>query len=282
MDYTDEQLYQEKSSTPITQEKCKNRFKVTKQDLNQLGNRTKDFLKGILTKKGLIIICLVVAVLVGVIVGIGYATNNYMTPVRYAEKQENRKHLNAKKYMRESFEVLGTKKGKEIMKILCESDIYLDMMEDMEDAFEESYEKRQDAYGDNFKIKYTVEEKVALEKADLRKYRNSLRSLIGSLQDQMDETEDFDSHDWGDFAEELDLSRTQAKKLVASFCDMLEDIGRIEPTRGYELDVLRTVTGSMLDEPEEDNFTVIVLKINGRWGAIPDFSMLNDLLGICG
>lgn len=278
MDYTDEQLCQENGNTPATKGKRKIRFKVTKPDLNRLRNGIRNLGKRILTKKGLVTITLAVTVLIGASVGISYATNNYMTPVRYAESQENWKNLNVKKYMRKSFDILGTKSGREIVKLLCESDVYLDMMESMEDAVEEGFEKRQDLYGDNFKVKYTVEDKIALEKADLRQYRDALRRVMGSLQSILDETEGFDSYDWADFAEELGLSRTQAKKLVAVYSQMLEDIGRVEPTKGYELDVVRTFTGNMLDEPVEDNITVIVLKINGRWVGISDVYKMNNLL----
>lgn len=145
------------------------------------------------------------------------------------------------------------------------------MTEHIEETVEEYYEDNQDEYGDNFKIQYTVEEKVKLEKTDLRDYQKSFRAYMEDIQYVIEQTDDFDTDDWQDLAEELEMTRTQAKKFIAALNNMVKDFGRLEVTAGYELDILRTITGEYLDEPEEEDITLEVVKVNGKWVLASNF-----------
>lgn len=274
MDYTEELQNGERPAAAAEQKKPGKTVKIKKEDIKRLGGSAKELLKKVFTKKTIIIAAVVAVILAGAILGIGFATNNYMTPVRYAQKQANMRSLNGKKAIRENLTRLGVKNAGEIVKIMFQSDAFLDEVEELQDYVEERYEAKQDAWGDNFRIKYSVEDKIELEKSDLREYRNTFRQTVRTLQNALEYTEDYDSDDWEDLAEELDLSRTQTKKLVAVYREMLEKIDRVEVTAGYELDVLVTVTGDMLEEPGERNITLTVLKVNGRWITASDWHAL--------
>lgn len=241
-------------------------------------SKVKSWIKEKLTPKVLVIFGIALVVLIGAIVGIRYATNNYMTPVRYSEKLENRETIDGKKYLKTGFKYLGAKNGGQILDILCESDDFLDYVEGIEEDCEENYEWMQDIYGDDFKVTYAVEDKIELEKADLRAFQKKFRQYVKNLEKLVEETEDFTASDWGDFADDMGLTRAQAKNFVRALGKMADDIGRVEVTAGYELDVLRTVTGDMLDEPMETVTTIRVMKANGHWIAVDILEGFFDLL----
>lgn len=271
MERTDEELNVE-NKCPVSGKKHINLPKVSKENLLKAAINAKSWVKEKLNRKTIVTIGLILVVLIGAIVGIRYATNNYMTPVRYSIKLENKESINVKKYLKYGFRNLGAKNAGEIVNILCESDDFLDLMDALEESLEKTYERKQNTYGDDFKVTYTVEDKLKLEKADLRNYQKQFRQYIKYIEEELEDTEDFTSSDWGDFADALDLTRTQAKKYVAALEKMVNDIGRLEVTNGYELDIKVTITGSELDEPEESNSTIRVAKVNGRWIAVDAFA----------
>ena len=69
----------------------------------------------------------------------------------------------------------------------------------------------------------------------------------------------------------MDLRKSEVKELVAEFRSLVEDMGRVTVDKGYELEVKQIITGSELEEPEENNVTIIVLKVNGRWVSYIDY-----------
>lgn len=247
-----------------TLEPVKEKLEPVKEKLEPVKEKLKP-VKEKLNRKILVPVALILIILIGAISGIRYATNNYMTPIRSIEKLENQSSINAKKFMKTSLKDLGVKNADEIINILYESDAFLDMMDELEAAIEEAYEKNLDDYGDDFKLTYTVEEKIEMEKSDLRDYQKEFRQFVKDIEEELDETDDFTSDDWEDLADDFGLTRTQAKKLVSAIKKAVKEIGRPEVTAGYEVDILETRTGEMLDEPEETNSTVRVVKINGRW-----------------
>lgn len=248
-----------------------------KFDLSQGLGKAKSWAKEKLNRKTLVNIGIALVVLIGAIVGIRYATNNYMTPVRSSEKLENQETVDVKKYMKTGFKNLGAQNAGQIMDILCESDVFLDDMEELEEDFDEYYEWKQDTYGDDFKITCAVEDKIELERADLRALQKKIRQYVKVLDKVVEETEDFTTSDWGDFADGMGLTRTKAKKFISALEEMVEDIGRVEVTAGYELDVLTTITGELLDEPMETVTTVRVAKVNGNWIAVDTIESLFEL-----
>lgn len=271
MERTDEELNVE-NKCPVSEKKHINLPKVSKENLLKAAINAKSWVKEKLNRKTIVTIGLILVVLIGAIVGIRYATNNYMTPVRYSIKLENQESINVKKYLKYGFKNLGAKNAGEIVNILCESDDFLDLMDTLGENFEKTYERKQDKYGDDFKVTYTVEDKLKLEKADLRNYQKQFRQYVKYIEEGLEDTADFTSNDWGDFADALDLTRTQAKKYVTALEKMVNNIGRLEVTNGYELDIKVTITGSELDEPEESNSTIRVAKVNGRWIAVDTFA----------
>lgn len=270
----DEERYIDNESTPTTEATPPQSDPTfSKENVTAGAEQVKSRLKGALNRKALISVALALVILIGAIVGSRYAANNYMTPIRTMEKQANQSTINYRKLLQTNIRKLGVSSGhaRDIVNILRKSDDFLDTRDSLEEYYEERYESRQDNYGDNFKITYTVEDKIKLENSDLRDYQKEYRELVKSIKESVEDTEDFDTDDWGDLADALGLTRAQTKKLVQAVKKALKDIDRTEVTTGYELDVVKTITGDALDEPKETSGTVRVVKVNGRWILADDF-----------
>ena len=190
-------------------------------------------------------------------------SNTYKTPIQTMEK-----YANAKKAGNMYDEALDMLNGfcedeyKAIIKIMKKADSYNDNKEDYEDRFEESLQEKKDEYGDNFKVTYKVTEKEKLEKEDLKEFRDTMRTR-GEAMNQM--YGDMDSDDYEEFGEFLGITKSQAKDLVKQMKAIAKNYKTAKVSDGYTLTVVRTITGSQLDEPEEEEFDINVYKVDGRW-----------------
>ena len=75
-----------------------------------------------------------------------------------------------------------------------------------------------DEYGKNYKYTYKITYKEKLEKDDLKEFRDELRDAAKSLEGVVELTEDYDSDDWEDMADEMgfDGEKSKAKKFIKS------------------------------------------------------------------
>lgn len=213
---------------------------------------------GILT--GVIVFIVVISLVLGALF------NNYKTPVKLMEKNRNSKSFSS--YMDRSIDMLNgfcKSEMKAILKVYKSSDDYKDDMEDAKDEFADQIEDMKDEYGSNYKYTYTITDKERLEKEDLKKFRDELRNAADSLEAQIDEADDYDSDDWEDIADDAGISKAQAKKLYNAMDDVRKVLKKAQVTDGYELEVTIALTGSELDEPEENEMTIRVYKVDGRW-----------------
>ena len=216
-----------------------------------------------------------VAALIAVIIILSLLGNTYKTPIQTAEKLLNidsvEKIIDRVPSLLNGF---GESEAEDIIKIVKKSDQFKDVMEDAEDAFDEMLENAKDEYGKNFKINLEIDDKEKLEKDDTKEFRNKLRD-ISDLSEQLD---DMDSDDYEDMADELGISKSQAKKLVKALKSFCKECKSASVKEGYELSLIVSLTGSELDEPEETEFTVRVFKVDGRW--VPDVFSLIESIGI--
>lgn len=234
----------------------------------ELGKKLKTLVSPLkaLPKKVWIIAGSALLALVVLITTISLLSNTYKTPVKIMENLANSKRF-VSTYDKSAKMLNGFCKNEvdAILKLAKKVDGYEDAMEDAKDSFEDGIQELKDEYGNNYKISYIIDDKEKLEKDDLKKVRDALRELADNYEELADEADDFDSDDWEDFADEVELSKANAKKLVAA----VEDLGKICKTAkvsaGYELTLTKRITGSELDEPEEDETTMRVYKIDGRW-----------------
>ena len=205
--------------------------------------------------------------------------NTYKTPVNMLEKHANNKKVS--KLMDYSTKMLNgfcEDEVENLIDIVKKTDNFEDRMEIMEESFEDAIEDYEDEYGSNYKIKYKIVEKEKLDKDELKEIKEGFKDTAKGLRNLVGETEDWDSDDWEDMADEMGLSKSQAKKLVKAVEALYKEMKSAKVTKGYELTVTVITTGSELEEPEEEEITVCVFKVNGRWISENAFSVAGRFL----
>lgn len=204
--------------------------------------------------------------LITLIIIISCATNNYKTPVKIMEKQANAKRYSSMFDLAlDQLNGFSKKEVKAMYKILKKSDEMDEMMDRMEELFEEERERNEDEYGKNYKVKYKITDKDKLDKDDLDDFEDELHDMGKEMLEAVKETDDWDSDDWKDIAEEAGLSKAQMKKLCKAMKSLGKKLKKAKVTKGFELEVTERITGKELDDPEERDLDMVVIKVNGRW-----------------
>ena len=221
----------------------------------------------------------VIAAVIIAIILVSVLSNTYKTPVSIMEDMANTKKIsNMGTYLTQSLNGLAEDEVYNVYKALTMSEDMQDQMDKALEAFEDEIEDKQDEYGENYKYKYKIEEKEELEKEDLREFRDQIKRLASSLESIIEETEDYDNDDWEEMADAIGVSKSEAKALVSALEDLHKELKSIKVDAGYELQVIETLTGSELDEPEEEEMELRVYKVNGRWISEDAFSVLGMMM----
>lgn len=223
--------------------------------------------KSFLIKIGAAVLA-VILVIVLLSVGINAITNTYKTPIKTMEK-----YANAKKYYDnfdkslDSLNGFAEKEMKAIYKLYKSTEDYKEDLEDNKEDFNDRIDDLKDEYGKNYKYTYKITDKEELEREDVKEFRENLRNMADSLESQIESTEDYDSDDWEDMADDMgfDGNKKKAKAYISALKDLRKVYKSAKVTKGYELTVETKLTGSELDEPKEDELTIRVYKVNGRW-----------------
>ena len=207
-----------------------------------------------------------VAALIAAIVLIAILSNTPTTPIKlYFKAQNNKKASKTVTLDLEQYNGFLEKEYKEILKLQKKSEGGKENLEDQEEYAEEEIEYLKDKYGDNYKYSYKVIEKEKLDKDALKAAKDSIKSQGKSIKNMVENTEDWDSDDWADAAEEMDLTKSQAKSYYKIMKTIGTTMSKAKVSDGYKITVEVKITGSELDEPEEYEDTFYVLKVNGRW-----------------
>ncbi len=213
-------------------------------------------------KKILIGAIAAIIVIFGAWFAINTLTNSYKTPLdNYIAVRNNKKY--DEEIDMKNLNGLFKKEYKEILSIMKKSEEY--DKDEQKDQFNEMIEEREEMYGEDYKYSYEITEKEKLDKDDVKDFQDELKDQAKETLKQLKEMDDFDSDEWEDYAEMMGLTTSQAKKLMKTYKSIMEEMKNAKVTAGYELEVTITLDGSELDEPEENERTVYVYKINGRW-----------------
>ena len=201
-----------------------------------------------------------------------FVFNTYKTPVKLIEEFANAKKASA---MYDAFADLNNGFCKdemaEIMKIIKKTEVYDNII----DSFEYQIEENKEEYGSNYKLKYKIEDKEKIDKDDLKEIRDNMRD---TGEEMLDELNDLDDYDYEDLADEMDISESQAKKLIKAEKEIAKILKKVKITEGYKLTVTIKTTGSELDDPIEDEMEINVYKINGRWVSDMSLMALSQML----
>ncbi len=216
-----------------------------------------------------VIIAAVAAILVIVIAVILFGGgNSYKTPIKVMEDRLNARSYS--KYEKAQFDIYNgfcESEIKAIYKIYKSSDEYEDYLDEAKEYYEESIEDKEDEYGKNYKYTIKITDKDKLSSEELREFKKQIKEAGDDLEDELEEMKDYDSDDWEEMADEMGISKSQAKKVVKYMEKIAKKYSKVKVTAGYELECVRTLKGKEIDDPEdyEYEFTVKVYKVNGRW-----------------
>lgn len=194
-------------------------------------------------------------------------SNTYKTPLKLMGRYRSSKNMSD--YFENSISMLngyGEDEATKFFNLIEDTEYFEELLEWREDYFEESIEALIDEYGEDYKYQYIIVDKDKLDKDDLKDFRKKVKTSLEYLEEEFAEADDYDSDKWEEVADDMGVSKSDAKKLYRALEDLIEAWKNIEVTDGYELTVVPTITGSELDEPEEeDEVTIYVYKVNGRW-----------------
>jgi len=222
------------------------------------------------TKKALIfsgiaLAALVVVILLIVLV-VDLITNTYKTPVKLMEKYANKQsYYDMYDTQAELSNGFLTSEYKAMAKIYKSTDEYKEGLADKKEDFEDNIAELKEKYGSNYKYTYKITDKEKLDKDDLKDYRDNLRNMADMYEKQIENSKDYDADDWADIADNMGISKANAKKYYKILEKVRKKYATAKVTDGYKLEVTVTLTGSELDEPIESEREITVYKVNGRW-----------------
>ena len=183
----------------------------------------------------------------------GSQKNTYETPLELMMEQANEK--SASKMAEDRYKVLNglcEKEFKSVLTVLKKYNNYAPMVEN----FEEQIADQLDKYGENYKYSYKIEEKVKMDEEGLNNLEEEFENYAEQLHEYL-----YGLIDTNADPEDLRFD----KDLIAALENVYKELVDVKVEEGYELTVTVTLKGSELDEPKEEEMTVCVYKVNGRW-----------------
>lgn len=224
--------------------------------------RALDWKKVAIVVVALALVVVLLAVLIPALFG-----SSKNDPIKYMEKYDNAKEADLIRFVSEAFNGVDKGNAAKILKLLAKTDGFKEDAEEFEDSRKDAYEDKVDEYGKNFRISYKndrdVEEK--LDRDDLKSCREKIRSAGESLVAAAKDFKSMEKTDQKDLAEDMDIGYSELKELYKYLEALGRELKGASVDDGYQLEVIRTVTGKELDEPEEDEVDMVVLKVNGKW-----------------
>ena len=208
----------------------------------------------------------------------GSSKKDYEKPLELMTEWENGK--SASELIENEYKLLNgfcEKEYKALWNALQKSGEFADYMDDYEADLEEYIDSKKDRYGSDYKWSYKIEDKYSLDKDELAEAEDELMEIVKELREFIRETEEFDSYDWDEMADELDLSVSETKALVEALEDIYNVLKDAEVTDGYELAVTVTVRGSELDEPEKRERSFWVYEVDGVWLSDSWFEVIYNI-----
>ena len=232
--------------------------------------------------KKIAVIAAVVLVAAALIVGLClllFNSSSRTTPIKVLEKYVNAKEFEVETVVRDMIGGIEGNNAAKLIRLADDSDEFEDRFEELEEDAADAHQDKQDEYGKNFKIHYKNDKEVEekLDRDELKDYKSDLKSLGEDYAALGKALGKLKSGDLKDLAEDLDMDVKDVKACIECLKTIGQKLKGAEITEGYDLEYLITITGSELDEPEEDDGELTVLKINGKWVSTQGLSLLYSI-----
>ena len=208
-----------------------------------------------------------------------FNSSSRTTPIKVLEKYANAKEIEVETVVRDMIGGIEGNNAAKLIRLADDSDEFEDRFEELEEDAADAHQDKQDEYGKNFKIRYKNDKEVEekLDRDELKDYKSDLKSLGEDYAALGKALGKLKSGDLKDLAEDLDMDVKDVKACIECLKTIGQKLKGAEITEGYDLEYLITITGSELDEPEEDDGELTVLKINGKWVSTQGLSLLYSI-----
>lgn len=207
---------------------------------------------------GIIAVAAIAVVLLILIVSLFGNGGSYKTPFKTLQSLINKQSTDLFAYEKAISDPVSAKFSKTVYGIVKSNS-------EVKESFKEQKEDLEEVY-DNIKgFKITKIEFKKAEKikgSDLRSIKEQYNK--DNFERILESLDDMDSDDIEDLADNLDISKGQAKKLVKAMKSYYKSLGKAKVQEGYNVEVIvRAKYDGETDKTER--IDVQVLKINGKW-----------------
>jgi len=159
------------------------------------------------------------------------------------------------------------KLAKDVLKATLKNEDAKDSLEERKENKADDYEDLNDEY-EKWKLSYEIKSAKKMDEKDLKEYqksaknyyKNFLKSTVKELEEILEDEDD----EIEDGADDLDISKSEYKKLVKATLKQYKDLEDIEISKGYEVK-LKFFVKTKDDEYKTEMVKVAVLKVNGDW-----------------
>ena len=212
-------------------------------------------------------VALVLLILV-LVIGI-FSSGSYMTPINDALNAINKKQTDFQKVVYSVTPDYREGLLKDAFAKLSKADKYDDYVDDTKENLEEIYEKIDDGFK-SWKITFAEKSHKKVDKDDLEDYQDELddifddryEDIVDNCQETLEDDDDLES-----FADRLDMSENDAKKLLKSMIKYYNSFDKMKVSEVYEVKG-KFVIKADKEEWESETVKIFVAKVNGSWAIV--------------
>lgn len=200
------------------------------------------------SKKKLVLLIVILAAVAALTALAVYAYNasgnTCKTPIAIKAAQDNdRNYKNDLDLYYNALNGFAQKEAAAVFQEVTASAGYQQSLEEERWFFDEKVGFNKKAYGEDWQLKFKISAMDKLDAAAMERYTAALHTKAQAL-------------------EEVSAEDTPLGRSLLAYAARLKTA---DVTAGYELTVKKVMTGSLLTEPEVEETTMCVYKVNGRW-----------------
>lgn len=223
----------------------------------------KKFVPIVIAAAAVVLLVIICSVLFG---------GSYKTPLKDLTKLINKQSTDVMAYQKALASPMDYDAVKDIFNICKNSGDFADGMEEQTEWLEDFYEDLE-----GLKLRFEITKAEKLDSDELKDISKDYRDYYKDYyKDYVEELEEADNGDYEDLADELEISKSEAKKLVKVLISYYKSFEDVEVTKGYNVK-LRFYGEMDSDEGKTDKIEVVILKANGSWFISNIYDLFNGM-----
>ncbi len=195
--------------------------------------------------------------------------NSYTKPIRDAEKIANAtaEDYNYEDVMSKSYGGLGESELQTIFTVLSSSAVLSPALDEAQTNFASMIETRNQQYGENATVSYSVLSKEELSISELQQAKLSITEEGERLIGLGEFFETLTEQQIADLTESMDITTDDFEKLKDALKALGEEICGAQVSVGYHVQLTRTISDADGNVIDSQQLQTTVLNINGQWLA---------------